>query len=55
MGLPAPHTGAAAHGASYTLNVDIVLLRRLYLLFFITHGTRRVHLAGMTVHSTGSG
>jgi hypothetical protein len=30
-----------------------VLLKRLYVLVFIEHGTRRMHLGGITAHPTG--
>jgi putative transposase len=34
-------------------HVDIVFLRRLYILVLIEHGRRWVHLAGITAHPTG--
>jgi putative transposase len=35
------------------LHVDTVLLKRLYVLVFTEHGTRRMHLGGVTVNPTG--
>ncbi|MGV9380489.1 hypothetical protein ACWDRB_32065 [Nonomuraea sp. NPDC003707] len=34
--------------------VETILLKRLYVLVFIEHGTRRLHLAGVTPHPTGA-
>jgi putative transposase len=34
-------------------HVETVFLHRLCVLFFIGHGTRRVHLAGITAHPSG--
>jgi putative transposase len=34
--------------------VDTVLLRRIYALIVIEHGTRRVHLVGLTANPDGS-
>jgi hypothetical protein len=36
------------------LVVETVLLTRLHVLVFIGHGTRRVHLAGVTPHPAGA-
>jgi transposase len=36
------------------VHVDTVLLRRIYALIVIEHGTRRVHLAGITANPDGA-
>ena len=36
------------------VHVDTVLLRRVYALILIEHGTRRVHLAGITANPDGA-
>jgi putative transposase len=36
------------------LVLETVLLKRLYVLVFIEHGTRRLHLGGVTAHPTGA-
>jgi putative transposase len=35
-------------------HIDTVFLRRLHVLFFLGHGARRVHLAGITTHPAGA-
>ncbi|MGH3533853.1 MAG: integrase core domain-containing protein [Pseudonocardiaceae bacterium] len=36
------------------VHVDTVVLKRLYALIAVEHGSRRAHLAGVTAHPTGA-
>jgi putative transposase len=36
------------------VHVDTVLLRRIYALIAVEHGSRRAHLVGITAHPTGA-
>jgi putative transposase len=61
---PAPRRSGPSGGSSCTprlpgssrpafLHVDTMLRNRLYVLVFIEHGTRRMHLGGVTADPTG--
>lgn len=48
------HAQARTVIATDFLHVDTVLLKRLYVLVFIEHGTRRIHLAGFAASPDGA-
>jgi putative transposase len=49
------HAQAAGILAAGFLHADTVLLNRLHVLVFTGHGTRRMHLGGVTANPRASG
>jgi putative transposase len=49
-----PHARAAGILAAGFLHADTVALNRLHVLVFIEHGTRRMHIGGVTARPTGN-
>ena len=47
------HAQAAGILAVDFLHVDTVLLKRIYVLVFIEHGTRRMYIGGVTASPAG--
>ena len=47
------HAQAAGIRAVDFLHVDTVLRKRIYVLVFIEHSTRRMHIGGVTARPTG--
>ncbi|MEU1784901.1 helix-turn-helix domain-containing protein [Streptomyces sparsogenes] len=49
-----PDPQAPAIIACDFVHIDLIVLRRVYALVFLEHGTRRLHIAGVTACPTGS-
>ncbi len=49
-----PHQPSQGRPGRGLLHVDTILLRRIYVLIAVEHGSRRVHLVGVSAHPTGA-